>query len=275
MLSIYVSCECDLFECDQILRLKTQKANVYRIKRRPFNELKKLNLNRCQITSIDVNCFNRIDQLETLNLLGNKLYNNLKADTFQQLKSLKRLDLSSCEISTIPNGLLTGLDRLETLDLNDNPIARLESNTFEDLKSLKRLGLSSLAENAIFEDGIFSPLESLESLYLFRKNGIGNNLKSNTFSNLRSLTHLVIFNCNITKINNDFFSNLSKLEELHLQRNNIDKLDTAMFTGLKQLRRLLLSRYQAFFSDGKSVTEEEFKKLLRNLTNKDVDIRFH
>ena len=56
----------------------------------------------------------------------------------------------------------------------------------------------------------------------------------------------------------------------------IGKLDTVMFTGLKQLKVLLLDRNQATYKcDGKSVNQDEFKQLLRNLTNKDIYVNFY
>ena len=251
-LSIYASCEGVLFDINKYGHLIITEADVYQIKQRPFRRTKKFHFCFSGITSIDGECFSEINQLETLKLNLNNL-GNLKADTFQQLKSLKCLKLSGCEISTIPNGLFTGLDQLEELDLSLNPIALLESNTFIGLKSLKKLDLSNLKsimhfnENAIFEDGLFSPLQNLEKLYLHGNNGISNYLKSNTFSHMRFLTHLDISDCSITNIKVDFFSNLSKLKKLYLEGHNIERSDTAMFTGLKQLSILCLILLLSFF----------------------------
>ena len=103
LLRIYASCESVLYDNDDGYQTVITKVDdVYEIKQRPFNEMKELNLYNCQITSIDEKCFSKMGYLETLYLKDNKLV-NLKADTFQQLKSLKHLNLYNCEISAIPN----------------------------------------------------------------------------------------------------------------------------------------------------------------------------
>lgn len=273
LISVYAACEGVLTE-DGATSPKT-KTSVYKLKKKEITDIKNLYLNNRQITSIDENCFNNMLQLETLNLSYNCIL-NLKANTFNQLKSLNRLGLSNCGVSTISNGVFTGLEQLQYLDLSHNPITLIESNALVCLKSLKQLSLSSLADNLMLEDGVFFSLDNLQELDLSWNDGFGNCLKPKTFSHLRSLKKLDISRCKITTIDSECFSQMTMLQELNLNGNKIARLDTRMFIGLKKLEKLRFDKIlsQTLLNGGKNVSQREFEQSLKNLTNKDIKINF-
>lgn len=55
---------------------------------------------------------------------------------------------------------------------------------------------------------------------------------------------------------------------MRLVGNNIKRLDTTAFVGLKQLKELHLNENQQTFNNGEPVSQDEFKQLLKNVTNK-------
>ena len=196
---------------------------------------------------------------------GNKIDENLL--NLKGLEPLKHLYLDRCGISTLFDGLFQGLNRLETLVLHHNPVVRLESLVFRDLISLTFLDLSNLSELSIFDEGCFDSLLKLVYLNLSQNTAV-NKLKSNALKQLKSLTCLVMANCDIRSIDKDWFSSLESLEKLELGgRNVIGKLEPNLFGGLAKVKKIVLARDQATFNcKGKRVSRTEFEQLVRLVT---------
>ena len=228
-----------------------------------------------------MNCLPEMHRLEVLQLTRNKI-GNLPQDFFNGFKSLKVLYLDDCGITEIPESLFSGLDKLEKLWLHKNPITLLGSKIFQDLKSLQNLYLFDLDPNLTIEDHVFDPLVKLDQLVLGWENinqvdgnynGI-QSLKSDAFTQLKSLTNLYMADCNLTFIKKEWFNNLNTLVKLHLWGNQIANLEFESFVGLKHLKILELDSNQVVSYNGNIVTKEEFKQLMRKILNKDVEVVF-
>ena len=197
---------CQITSIDRKSFNKMQKLEIINLRLNKFDNLeaktfehfkflKRLYLDHCKITAIPNGLFKGLNQLEILDLSFNPIKH--LSSTFEDLSSLKELFLNNCEILAI--SICTVMNKLERLCLSNNPIKCLSSKTFVGMKSLKILELSNLAENAVFENDLLSPLQNLQELHLANNNGIGELLKSDPFKHMRSLTILDIRFCNITK----------------------------------------------------------------------------
>ena len=257
--------------------------NHYQVQETPFNGLKELCASNCNIKSIDVSCFSKLEHLDELDLSLNNLV-NLESNTFEHLKSLKFLGLDECGLRDLPEDIFSDLDQLEELRLNGNPLIRLSSNIFDNLKSLRILLLFDLPSKIIIEDGLFDSLEKLEELSLgFRfdedddeppQSQSINSLNSNVFSRLKSLIKLDMFDCNLRSIKKEWFSSFNKLEDLDLSYNQIEILELTAFKNLKELKKLTLDQNQITTFNGESMSHDKFEQLMKDQVNKDIKIVF-
>ena len=172
-----------------------------------------IDLSDTDLTSIETQTFNDLDNLVELQLDNNEL-TEIKELTFEKLVKLKSLHLNNNQISFLRNHenhvqiddavekekinlslIFKGLENLLNLFLHYNEITEIDSNVFN------------------------SNLNKLQVLYL-NQNKISV-IKENTFDNLVSLKKIRLDNNNIISIENfNVFSKLSNLELVNLQQNN-------------------------------------------------------
>ena len=157
---------------------------------------------------------------------------------------------------------------------NLNAYIKIENDAFDSLEKLEWLELG-LDYDQLWETGIISDDSDDFADYVERNIYSFNNLKPDVFSHLKSLKRLDMQGCLLTSVNEEWFTHLNELLYLDLRSNEIETLDPSIFISLKNLQRLALSPDQVTFYKGKSVSQEEFKKLMNDLVNKDVEVRFY
>jgi len=152
-----------------------------------------------RLTSIERTSFVHLSKLETLILDGNPLekIDDQTAEALASLENLKQLSLSTCSLRHLPDGILSNFPRLfaldisynfltdlrgerdfggasglELLDLDGNAFKELSKNMFDGLHSLKTLRVGFFSMLTKVNEGAFSPLISLEKLYLEENRGL-------------------------------------------------------------------------------------------------------
>ena len=118
--------------------------------RNKFSNLKKLDLSNNLISTIELNSFKHLTELETLDLSNNKI-NFLSNAAFNGLKALKSLVLKLNQVSNIVPNQFSTLQSLEFLDLSSNRISNLDATNFNNLIKLKTIHLE------------FNPFERISS----------------------------------------------------------------------------------------------------------------
>ena len=208
-----------------------------------MNDLEKLRIEKCGITSIDDNCFFEMENLKLLDLSVNKL-NNLKPYIFQDLESLVVLNLSNCSLTSISDSCFDKLVNLQELNLRGNTeLKNIKPKTFGDLKLLRKLDLSNCGISS-FINGVFEGLKNLEKLDL--SGNMNMSLKTSDLHELESLKNLELMNCDFKLIEDGFFSKFENLEKLNLSECLnlsiwIEDSKSIGFRGLNSLLSLNLS----------------------------------
>ncbi|KAM9850104.1 transforming growth factor beta activator LRRC32-like [Aulostomus maculatus] len=134
--------------------------------------LEQLDLSNNQLDLISEGAFQKLAQLEELNLSGNGLKNNLGSNSkaLQSLTRLEILDLSmnglSEEAATLYLGNKFSLDELK---MSGNALTRLTPNLFRESRGLRSV---SIDDNliSVIDEGTFEPLSQLEMLNLAKNN---------------------------------------------------------------------------------------------------------
>jgi len=140
-----------------------------------------------------------LSNLEVLTLDGNPLekLDEQTAEALASLTSLKHLSLAECSLRHLPDGMLNDLPRLNGLDLSHNFLTdlkgeedlrggenlrvlnldgnafkQLDKDMFEGLKSLTTLRVGDMKRLTRVAEGAFSPLISLQELFLEENPGL-------------------------------------------------------------------------------------------------------
>ncbi|KAK8548446.1 hypothetical protein V6N12_061360 [Hibiscus sabdariffa] len=236
----------------------------------PFVELKSLYLPGNAIAGCIQNegfqWLSRLVNLETLDLSGNFLKNNIMLDMsgFPSLKALllryiqlegklllhtqglnnltnlEYLDLSDNKIEDVSNQGLNNLTNLKYLDLSSNNIESLSSQDELMLTSLKELDLSY----NLFRNNTISFLEGLPSLQFLSmfRNRLQGSLDIKDGGRKLKLTHLEELNLDDNLFNNSVFTSLngsSNLKYLSISNNmlkgSLEMKDLDAFSNLREL----------------------------------------
>jgi Leucine-rich repeat (LRR) protein len=216
------SIQFDTFEgLSQLAELSLSSAKVTDIGVNsffPINEtLKKLDLRHNELTRLDSGAFNWLQNLESLQLSGNRLM-RIEADTFIYLTSLKFLDLSDCHLASLDLQAFYGLKSLERLNLSENRISSIEPDTFASLVNLDFLDLSSNQIKKISPSS-FHGLVQLIKLNL-RANSI-ESIESGAFESLAKLKYLDLYENKLSRLDHGLFDRVAGLAELDLGSNPI------------------------------------------------------
>lgn len=204
------------------------------------NEVNELLLSRNLISSIDLDAFEEMTRLGTLDLSMNKINGDiLDEKQFVKLTNIKTLNMSWNPLRLITKNIFSimDFDSLTTLDLSHCQIKRIEDGAFMLLK-LKVLDLS-WNELEHFHGHAFRSLRKLESL----------NLSHNRFTTLNEMPNLP----NIEVINFDY-NMISRvmlkeamgygtqmLEQLNMRNNELKTFTKNGFDwGLKNLDAIYL-----------------------------------
>jgi len=125
-----------------IKRIRLERNNITEIAPYAFQGLRRLqriDLSNNNLHRIDsLAFFGGLQSLNSLILYSNKL-ENLPENVFDELAQLQLLLLNANSLQTIPRNLFRALANLNLLSLYDNNIDTLPSGTFEGLKSIKTM----------------------------------------------------------------------------------------------------------------------------------------
>ena len=207
-----------------------------------FTNLKKLNLQGNNFSTVRENTFARLRELTNLNL-SNCGITTFEDRPFFQLQQLKHLDLSNNDIRyvrsaeseyEISQNLLSALDNLLTLNLSNCNIVIVKPNTFEHMEKLIRLDLSN---NKIIEIkrsisglsllpsiGSSKSAKSGQSTHILSTVSTNSSNPKGTFAGLVSLQILLLNNNAITIIQPQAFYGLTSLKKLDLSHNGLSSL---------------------------------------------------
>ncbi|KAG8236300.1 hypothetical protein J437_LFUL016447 [Ladona fulva] len=103
-------------------------------------ELRRLFLDRNNISAVADGAFKHLTHLEELELNSNEL-TDIQKNTFLGLQSLKRIDLRSNRLVVLRDGTFLETPSLQELDMDENKLELVEPKAFEGLHRLMRLRL--------------------------------------------------------------------------------------------------------------------------------------
>jgi len=199
--------------------------------------LKSLTISGCNISSVSVEAFANISELEQLDMSYNYL-RSLDINVVKLLPKLSHLNLQSNEIIEIIPGICEKISYLGYLNLENNKIEHLEIDVFCGFINLKYINFEGNKLQYLNPD-MFLGLQSFQSLFLSKNSGLQLPTDSN-FINSLSLKHLTVSGCNIRSVSVETFANVTALELLDLSYNYLRNLDINMLKALPKLSRLLL-----------------------------------
>ncbi|XP_043085667.1 carboxypeptidase N subunit 2 [Puntigrus tetrazona] len=212
------------------------------------------------VKTISHDAFERLQELEELEISGTYYWLSFDVQTFSSLAKLTRLLLNNNKISALEAGVFHSLHELEMLQLRGNMLSYLPRHLFHRLHNLQELDLSfnhissisvdvfqnnsllrslSLQANSISQlpAGIFSHLDHLEEL----------NLRSNCLSNLSAETFpsgvrkLILKKNALAQLPSNVFHKLHHLTYLDLSQNQLSEVPSDLFQNLISLKKIDLS----------------------------------
>ncbi|KAL3860789.1 hypothetical protein ACJMK2_010856 [Sinanodonta woodiana] len=230
-----------------------------------FN-LKKLYLNKNQISVISNDAFRGLVKLEELDLSRNKLQ-YISTTIFSPLPNLQNLNLSENQINDLPVGVFHVQRNLNTLRLSGNMLGQIQTLAFRGILSLRELhlqncGLSVLSYDFLVTNSFLKVLDLSNNFLQSLPNGAD-------FRHLQILTHLNLSSNQISFLNNTQFEGLN-LEILDLSHNRIEQIMQNTFE-FASIRHLDISYNQLRTIADNSFRELGFKLKTLNLSgNKEL-----
>lgn len=205
-----------------------------------LRSLKELSLSFNPLRYVDVNAFQSLSDLESLEISFGLELDDFPQDILKPLINLQWLAIDNNNFRTISeNGLLT-LEQLRYLNLEGNRIEVIPVNLFRSGVHA-HLGDIRLSNNniEIIHSNSFDSLNSLQTIIL-----LGNRLKTlqkNSFHNLANLTTLILSDNLLKFISPAAFSNLPYLTRLDMQTNKLTEFSFKIFTNVSNFSPLILN----------------------------------
>lgn len=178
-----------------------------------FRALRILNFTQNQIGTIPKRIFKNFN-LKFLSFVNCGI-KEIEARAFESLPQLDYLQITGNLLSTIKRDVFANLS-VRTLDLSNNGIKKIEKSAFSELVNLARLFLHT---NHLSK---FSAQEHL------------------SFGHLPKLNNLVIYNNNLSAINQYMLEGLTNLQGLNLGFNQISNIEPFSFSQTPTLQILAL-----------------------------------
>ncbi|XP_050355461.1 leucine-rich repeat and immunoglobulin-like domain-containing nogo receptor-interacting protein 3 [Nymphalis io] len=196
--------------------------------------LQEITWTNSNITSIEINVFDGLHNIEYIDLSRNEL-KRTEHGLFARLNRLKHLNLSRNQIDDIPRFTFADLDHLEVLDVSHN---RLQAIPFQVFGPMIRLQYLDISYNKIatFLDYYFKPNRQLKTLFLNNNSLV--KITSNALVNLKELETLDISSNKLDYIPKAIFDNLEQLRDLNLSYNNFQNISQDAFKNLNNLKSL-------------------------------------
>ena len=208
------------------------------------DSLVSLNLKENHILEIKNKAFQKLVNLEILDLSCNSIEEIVLMDMFKDLRNLKVLNLQTNEIVELNVGCLEPLINLEVLNLTQNWLNISVTDICKRLKNLRRLSLAvnfvqTLEFSENYNDHVLEVLD-------VQDNKIGS-IDQTFFYSMINLRYLYLNNNQIESLNRDCFLRFKNLEYLNLSGNLLELLDSMQLLTLSNLKTLKLSNNKIKF----------------------------
>ncbi|MFH4983163.1 hypothetical protein AB6A40_009872 [Gnathostoma spinigerum] len=211
------------------------------------------------LIAINRTVFIGLSKLNTLDISENGIQ-SFSRMVFAHIPYLRTLILRKNRLSAVPIGI-EFLDSLVRLDLRSNMIKKL---SVIDVQRLARISYVDLGRNQLTEWPNASIIDMLNCkiVKLDLSNNALTTLRTDTFSNLRSLQVLKLSRNKISRIESGAFRGMTALHSLNLARNRISSIDRFSFEMLVSLENLTLSRNSvSFIEDASFWSLEKLRRL--------------
>lgn len=248
---------------EQVRELIVVASGITHLDGHSFREnltLIKLVILNSAVKTVSHDAFDRLLELQELEISGNSYWLMFDVRTFGSLANLTRLLLNNNKINILDVGIFDSLQKLEMLQLRGNILSSLPGRLFHRLHELQELDLSFNQISSVSEDvfqnnsllralslqanmipqlpaGIFTHLDHLEELNL-RSNHISN-LSADVFPS--SLRKLILKKNALARLNPSVFHKLHHLTYLDLSQNQLSEVPSDLFQNLISLKKLDLS----------------------------------
>ncbi|RZC41299.1 LRR 8 domain containing protein [Asbolus verrucosus] len=181
--------------------------------------VKKLEIELCQVRTIEEGAFKRMARMEKLSLKHN-LLEEIKNNVFKDL-SIEELDLSNNQIKTISEQAFADMRQLRSINLSNNKIAVYHNKWFADTQKLHEINfennLIKVLPETIFGINFFT--FSYMS-FIFSHNQI-EEIDEKAFKKVFYLNKLYLDHNTITTLPRNLFSWTHRVEDLRLDHNRI------------------------------------------------------
>jgi Leucine-rich repeat (LRR) protein len=223
---ILTSCKLDqvdfnadfLFGLDKLTKLDLSRSEFKSIKREAFEKLVNLeNLNLSELKVLDP------ENSELFSLKNDVL--TLCKDSFSSMTNLRELKLEYSVFAEIEPDAFTGLSSLVQLDLTGAYLRRLLSGTFRGLHNLQDLNLAGNKHVIEIDPLIFIHTPNLERISFTSTNSM-KKIDASLFSGLTRLKHLDLSICGLESIEPTAFDDLINIQNLSLKNNKLVEFET-------------------------------------------------
>lgn len=243
--------------------------NWFRELKRKFfvrlRNLRVLDMSGCDIYTIEVNTFVDNPNLDSLDVSNNWLDRLVDMGHMPRLRNYDGSNNEIIDVSLsiksqyvnpfvtltvilfqVPHSIFSNQPALENISLAINSIQRIRDRSFTGLSNLRNLNLST---NSLSEINVFAYDHETLQMLDFSTNDI-DQVKANTFVNLRNLRSLDVSNNSIRRLDVESFRGLDSLRALALELNSLADLPPGVFSPMPQLDHLNLSHNALQSFDG-------------------------
>ncbi|CAC5367600.1 IGFALS [Mytilus coruscus] len=246
-----------------------------------YTHLSYLDINNCNITSIDQSAFDNLTQLKDLIFFNNPM-KTFQSNVFAPLNELRVLSISHTLLSTYPRESWSDFFRITTVICDDGPSNRTFSEIFSAMKNLNYFEVdyqSDVIHNFTFYSVKRTPLKHLNI------NGHLRGIEIDAFAPLELLSSLIIPNQNFLKLSSTLlalyvFEN-RQMDELDLSNDfknygeYVISADLFGYIGNICLKKLSLGWNGIRRIDATALQKMKYKHCLETLNLNHNDFDYH
>ena len=126
-----------------IIYLSLAECSISALPNMNFHNLQLLDVGNNKMTSIDMNAFLRLENLQVLSLRGNPLKSILIGASHSHEHSLSKLDLSQTRLRVFNNQAFRYFSRLQYINISFSRLQFVERNLFQSMLQLKEIDIRS------------------------------------------------------------------------------------------------------------------------------------
>lgn len=191
--------------------------------------LKRLHLQKNTIRDLQKRCFEKLVDLEYLDLSDNPVKLSAPFDAFDMLRNLRELRMANCSIAALPLQVMSKLVNLEHLVLRDNDIVTIEVGALDNADNLREVNL----ENNPLNINSLRIFQHLHHLKVLKVSGCDiSNLDADKMSHFRGLRSFGLSRCHLEHVAPGTFKDLTHLNHLDLGGNPGLVLSQQLFQDL-------------------------------------------